>query len=195
VRTSIAVTVLCLLASTVAVAQTESASRRTAEVALSNDTLELRYQGSAGVREVPHSRITAGFLLTEARDIVVDGGLLIPADLKFGGLSIQFGPRGYAALLEEENNDIFTISVGAELRYDIDRKRGFAVTGKAYYAPDILTFGSADGLTDFSARAEIKASNDLLVFAGMRWFELDLVDGGGTSQLMEEVFAGVGWQF
>jgi hypothetical protein len=195
VRTSIAVTAWCLLISSVASAQDESASRRSAEVALSNDTLELRYQGNADVREVPRSRITAGFLLTEDRDIVIDGGLLVPANLRLGPLSAQFGPRAYAALLDEENNDILSLSVGAEVRFDISRNRGLAVTGKAYYAPDILTFGTADNLTDLSARAEIRLSSDLLAFAGMRWFELDLTEGGGESTLMEEVFVGVGWQF
>ena len=192
---SIIIIAACVLASSTAGAQTESASRRTAEIALSNDTLELRYQGGADVREAPRSRTTAGFLLTEDRDIVIDAGLLIPANLQLGPLSMQFGPRAYAALLDEENNDIFTLSVGAELRFDINRNRGLALTGKAYYAPDILTFGSADNLIDLSARAEFKATGDLLVFAGMRWFELDLVDGGGENTLMEEVFVGLGWQF
>lgn len=195
-RTSIhAVTVLSLLVSSAAAAQTDSTSGRSAEIALSNDTLELRYQGTADVREIPRNRVTAAILLTEDRDIVIDGGLLIPANLQLGRFSLQFGPRGYAALLDEENNDIFSLSVGAELRFDIDRSRGLAIAGKAYYAPDILTFGSADNLTDFSARAEMKASQDLLLFAGMRWFELDLVEGGGENTLMEEVFVGLGWQF
>lgn len=194
-NTSIAVAALCLLASSSSLAQTESAVRRSAEGALSNDTLELRYEGNAEVREIPRSRITAGFLLTEARDIVIDGGLLVPANLRLGPMSMQFGPRAYAALLDEENNDVLALSVGVELRLDISRDRGLAVRGKAYYAPDILTFGSADNLTDLSARAEINVSRDLLAFAGMRWFELDLVEGRGESTLMEEVFVGVGWRF
>lgn len=185
----------CSLFSVMAVAQEAATSRRTAEVALSNDTLELRYQGNADVDEVPRSRITAGFLLSEDRDIVIDGGLLIPTNLRLGPVSMQFGPRAYAALLDEENNDVLALSVGAELRFDINRRSGLAVTGKAYHAPDILTFGTADALTDLSARAEIRVSSDLLAFAGMRWFEFDLASGAGERTLMEEVFVGMGWRF
>jgi YfaZ precursor len=176
-------------------AQTGETSRRSAEVALSNDTLELRYEGDANVAEVPRSRITAGFFLGEDRDLVIDAGLLIPANLRLGAVSLQFGPRAFAALLDEENNDVLSVSVGTEVRFDINRGAGLAVTGKAYYAPDILTFGTADSLTDLSARAEIRVSRDLLAFAGMRWFEFDLAEGEGESTLMEEVFVGMGWRF
>jgi hypothetical protein len=196
VRPSIAVIgFTSLLVSFAAGAQTAETTRRSAEVALSNDTLELRYQGSANVQEVPRSRVTAGFFLSEDRDLVVDAGLLIPANLRLGPVSMQFGPRAFAALLDEENNDVLSLSVGTEVRFDINRRTGLAVTGKAYYAPDILTFGSADALTDLSARAEIRVTRELLAFAGMRWFEFDLAEGGGESTLMEEVFAGIGWQF
>jgi hypothetical protein len=184
-----------LFVSVATVAQTGETTRRSAEVALSNDTLELRYQGNANVQEVPRSRLTAGFFLGEDRDLVIDAGLLIPANFRLGPVSLQFGPRAFAALLDEENNDVLSLSVGTEVRLEINRRTGLAITGKAYYAPDILTFGSADSLTDLSARAEIRVTRELLAFAGMRWFEFDLAEGGGESTLMEEVFAGLGWQF
>ena len=194
-RTLIAVGLTSLFVSGAAVAQAGETTRRSAEVALSNDTLELRYEGNANVQEVPRSRLTAGFFLSEDRDFVIDAGLLIPANVRLGPVSLQFGPRAFAALLDEENNDVLSLSVGTELRLDINRRTGLAITGKAYYAPDILTFGSTDSLTDLSARAEIRVTRELLVFAGMRWFEFDLAEGGGENTLMEEVFAGVGWQF
>jgi hypothetical protein len=191
----IAAGVILCCSSSLATAQSSPTTARVAEVALSNDTLELRYQGAANFEEVPRSRITAGILLSEERDFVLDGGLLIPANLRLGPLSLQFGPRAYAALLDEENDDVLALSVGAELRFDIIRRSGLAVVGHAYYAPDILTFGAADNLVDLSARAQIRVAEQLLAFAGMRWLEFDLVEGEGERTLMEEVFVGVGWQF
>jgi YfaZ precursor len=178
-----------------AASQNRSSDARAAELALSNDTLEVRYAGAANVQEVPRSRLTAGILLTEERDFVLDAGLLIPANLNLGPLSLRFGPRAYAALLRDENEDVLALSVGAEGRFDIIRSRGLALLAHAYYAPDILTFGASDNLTDLSARVQMNVSEQLLAFAGMRWFEFDLVDGDGERTLMEEVFVGVGWQF
>ena len=81
------------------------------------------------------------------------------------------------------------------MRFYIDQRRGFAVSGQAYYSPDILTFGSADNLTDLSARVEYNVATRLQAFAGMRWFEFDLTEGGGERTLQEEIFVGVGYRF
>jgi hypothetical protein len=166
------------------------------EVALSNDTIQLRYITSAERVNVGGGTASAAFFLSEQRDIVLSGDLLFPADLGFfEWLSFDFGPAVYAALLEDDNSDVLAISVGTEVRLEIDRSNRLAVVGRAFYAPDILTFGSADNLTDLSARVEIQVAPRLLLFAGMRWFEFDLTLGDGERTLQEEVFVGVGWDF
>jgi hypothetical protein len=115
--------------------------------------------------------------------------------LDLGRLSILFGPQLYAALLEEENNDVMALSVGTEVRLLLDRRMGLAVSGQAFYAPDILTFGSADNLTDLSARVELGVAPRVIAFGGMRWFEFELTDGGDERTLQEELFVGFGYRF
>lgn len=140
------------------------------------------------------SRVSGGFFLSESRDIVLSGDVLFPAQLDWDRLQILFGPRAYAALLEDENTDVFAVSLGTELRYELDRNSGLALAGQVFYAPDILTFGSANNLTDLSARLEIRLQPRLTAFGGMRWFEFDLAEGGERTR-QEELFAGVGWKF
>lgn len=167
--------------------------RPRAEIALSDDTLQLRYIDSGANIDVGRgSRVSGGFFLSESRDIVLSGDVLFPA--QYDRLQVLFGPRAYAGLLEDENNDVFAVSLGAELRYELDRNTGLAIAGQAFYAPDILTFGSANNLTDLSARLEIRLQPRLTVLGGMRWFEFDLTEGGERT-LQEELFAGVGWRF
>ena len=169
------------------------------ELALSNETLQLRYLGRDGaVGE--GGRITGAFFLSEERDIVLSGGVLFPAaltdNLNVGvRLSVRFGPQVYAALLQEENNDVFATSLGVDLRFVVNRRMGLAISGQAFYAPDILTFGSADNLTDLSARAELQFAPELVAFGGMRWFRFDLTEGGGERTLQDELFFGVGYRF
>ena len=166
-----------------------------AEFALSNDTLQLRYVGSGSRVGVDGSHLVGSAFLSEQRDFVLSSGLLFPADLGVRRLNISFGPQVYAALLQDENDDVMAVSVGAEVRFFLDPRRGLAVSGQAYYAPDILTFGSADNLTDLSARVEMNVAEQLQAFVGMRWFEFDLTDGSGTRTLQEEAFVGVGYRF
>jgi hypothetical protein len=166
------------------------------EVSFTDDSLQLRYIDSGDRIDAGRgSQISGTLFLSEDRDIVVSGDVLFPASLNYDQLQILFGPRFYAALLEDENTDVLAASLGAEVRFELDRSSGFAISGQAYYAPDILTFGSADNLTDLSARAEIRLQERLTVYAGMRWFEFDLIESGEERTLQEEVFAGVGWQF
>jgi hypothetical protein len=186
---------LFIFATGSAVAQQSDSRQGRAEVALSNDTLQLRYLGSgAGVEG---GRISGTFFLSEQRDIVLSGAMLFPADIDvgIGALSILVGPQAYAALLEDENSDVLSLALGAELRLLLNRRLGLALSGQAFYGPDILTFGSADSLTDLSARVELNVAPRLTAFGGMRWFEFDLTEGGGERTLQEELFVGAGYRF
>lgn len=193
---SILLPLLGLVVSIAAHAQSsEIPNRPIAELALSNDTMQVRYASSGGAVGVERSKISGTFFLSEERDIVLSAGLLFPTNLELGRLSIMVGPQIYAALLEEENNDVSAVSLGAELRLLLNRELGLALSGQAYYAPDILTFGSADNLTDLSARLELGLADRVTIFGGMRWFEFDLTDGAGTRTLQEELFVGLGYRF
>jgi hypothetical protein len=169
------------------------------ELALSNDTLQLRYIGREDAVG-DGGQVMGSFFLSEERDIVLSAAVLFPASLPENlnvgrRLTLRFGPQVYAALLKEENNDVFAMSVGAEARFVVNRRMGLAISGQAFYAPDILTFGSADNLTDLSARAELQVAPQLLAFGGMRWFEFDLTEGAGERTLQQELFFGAGYRF
>lgn len=191
---TIALGLSCALMAEVAAAQSEGETS-SAEIALSNDTLQLRYETGADPVGVDDGRLFGAFFLSEERDIVISAGLSFPADLGIGRLSVLLGPQVYAALLEDENNDVMSISIGAQLRYVLIERMGLAIAGHAYYGPDILTFGSADTLTDLGARVELALADRVTVFGGMRWFEFDLTEGMGERTLQEEVFFGLGYRF
>lgn len=173
--------------------------RAVGEVSFSDDTMQLRYRDAGrNVKVGQGSRASAAMFLSEARDIVFFGDLLFPGDLWSDRLQLLFGPRAYAALLEDENNDVLSLSVGAEARFEITPDGKLAVSGQAFYAPDILTFGTADSLTDLSARVEFEVQPRLTVFGGMRWFEFELIEeieGEDERTLQEELFAGLAWRF
>lgn len=201
--TRVSMAVMATLLSSIALAahaqDREKSDQQSAEVALSNETLWLKYVGRDGAI-ANGGQIDGGFFLSEERDIVLNAAAMFPANLPSQldvgrRLSLHFGPQVYAALLQEENNDVLAMSLGVEARFVLNRRMGLALSGQAFYAPDILTFGSADNLTDLSARAELQVSPDLTAFGGMRWFEFDLTEGGGTRTLQQELFFGVGYHF
>jgi hypothetical protein len=170
---------------------------KVAEVQLSSDTLQLRYIANGKIVGANNSRFSGTFFLSEDRDVVLSAGLVFPIDYDLGRFSLLIGPQLYAALLSEKDNDVMALSLGADVRYVFNKKLDFAVSGQAYFAPDILTFGSADRLTDLSVRAEVALARHMQAFGGMRWFHVDLTSaqGGGRHTLQKQVFFGLGYRF
>jgi hypothetical protein len=183
------------LTTQIAAAQSNAPTGSIAEIALSNDTLQLRYETDGGAMGVDDGRLSGAFFLSEERDTVFSVGLMLPTNLNLGRLSLLLGPQVYAALLEDENQDVMSVSLGAQVRFVLIERLGLALAGHAYYAPDILTFGSADSLTDLAARVELDLAEQVKVFGGMRWFEFDLTEGMGERTLQEELFVGLGYRF
>jgi hypothetical protein len=175
--------------------EAESELDSSAEIQLSDETLQLRYIDTGDHLGIEGSRLTGAFFLSEARDVVLSAGLQMPANIDLGPVTFTFGPQLYAALLDEENSDIMAMSIGTDVRLDLAPSLGLAVTGQAYYAPDILTFGSADNVVDLSARLEVGLADRLILFGGVRLFEFDLTEGEGDRTLQDEVFAGFGYRF
>jgi hypothetical protein len=183
--------------STPALAQDLVGEQAVGELSFTDDTIQLRYRDAGRNIDVGRgSRASAAMFLSESRDLVFFGDLLFPADLWGEQLQLIFGPRAYAALLEDENNDVLSLALGGEVRFELTP--ALAISGQAFYAPDILTFGTADSLTDLSARVEFELQDRLTVFGGMRWFEFELIDdidGNDERTLQEELFAGLAWKF
>ena len=194
-RTSITALMMSLLASFSAIAQDATDAQSALEAALSNDTLQLRYVESGRMLGSENAQFAGAFFLSEDRDNVLSAELLFPVNLRIDRLEARVGPQVYAALLREENNDVLSMTLGIDARYMLIRSLGLAIRGRAFYGPDILTFGSADNLTDLSARVEVNAGEQIIAFGGMRWFEFDLTEGGGKRTLQEELFVGAAYRF
>lgn len=173
--------------------RTSPDSARAVELSLSDEAGEVRYIGPTSVGGQADTLSTYGLFLSEDRDIVGSAALLFDTDLNIGPFQLRLGPQAYAALLDEENEDVFALAISGSVRLNIVPSRGIAVVGSANWSPDIVTFGSADNLTDLMARAEIRLSDRVTGFAGYRWFRLDLTERERKT-LQNELFAGIHWQ-
>ena len=174
-------------------AQTGSARNPSVEVALSEDTLQARYRADTSLISQKNAEISYAIFLSEDRDVVGSATLLAGTDVDFGPLQIRLGPQAYAALLSQQNNDVFALAVGVEARYNLLRSGAMALVGSAFYSPDVLTFGAADNIKDYMARGEMSLGSRLMGFAGYRWFTIDQLRREDET-LQKEVFVGVRWQ-
>lgn len=177
-------------------AQQTSRSDPYGEISLSEESIQLQY---VRPRAQPADNIESGELgfgvfLNEQRDIVASSNYFVEANrLRINRMTILVGPVAYAALLSEENLDVFAMALGAEARYRLMNNPQVTIVGRATYAPDILTFGSADNVMDLVARAELPITNRVTGFGGFRLFEVELLQG--KTELEESIHLGLRYRF
>ena len=146
------------------------------DVYLSEDALQALYARTLPIGQVDDARIRVGFFMNEARDLIGIGDASVdvidPTRRRHWGLAV--GPRAYGALLSIEDQDIFAIALGGKASYYFDDDRDTAISLTMYYAPDIVTFGTADNVTDVSVEFETRLTERMRVYVGYRTFEIDL---------------------
>jgi hypothetical protein len=173
----------------------DAQGRHYGEVSVSEDSMQLRYvRPMSPPGDIEAGQLGFGLFFNEERDIVASANYYVDASaLRINRLSVLIGPVAYAALLSEENTDVFAMALGAEARFRLLRDPQVTIVGQAVYAPDILTFGSADNVWDVIGRAEIPITDRVTGFGGFRLFEIDLVQG--KTELEESVHLGLRYRF
>jgi hypothetical protein len=146
------------------------------EAFVSEDALQASYLRNMTLDEVGTVEVAGGVFYNEDRDLIGMATALseIGEPRENRRLVARVGPRAYAAFLSLEDQDIFSIGFGGEVRYYFDSDRDVSASITAFYAPDIMTFGNADSVTDASFRLEARLQQGTVVFVGYREFEIAL---------------------
>ncbi len=170
--------------------------------ALSNDRLSFylseqvvfaQYERSAERFNLENGRTHLGLLYSEERDTVIQGGLALDASFT-NSFRLSFGTRAYIALLSKENEDAFAAALGAETAYKLPFKALPLEFGASlYYAPDILTFGTADRAIDAQVDVTFPVRSQLSVFGGYRFLQIDARPD--DREVDNRLHLGVRWDF
>jgi len=166
--------ILCLVG--VEVSGQQSSTPHGIEAYISEDALQALYVRQTNLGDFGDVTLRAGVFFNERRDLVTVADLLsdvVDAE-RFPRWTFSIGSRVYGALLNQENQDIFSVGFGGTARYSFGAREVFSFQVSGFYAPDILTFGEGDNVTDASARLEIKIRDRLTGFVGYRSLEFDL---------------------
>lgn len=147
------------------------------DVYVSERALQAQYSRNLELGHVGTTRIRAGFFYNEERDLIGVGDLLAYSgkarDPRNRRLEFRVGTRIYAAFLAMEDNDVFSVAVGGEAEWFFTKNRGASLLLDAFYAPDILTFGEADDISDAALRLQLPLTDQTNVFVGYRLFSFD----------------------
>ena len=161
----------------------------------SEKVIRTEYERDQEVFGAEDARVSAGFLMSELRDVVITG----TANLNtFPGLipkvNLSVGPKLYVALLGVENRDIFGLGIGARGSYELPLEAlPLSISGSFHYTPDILSFGQSDRIIDWSVDAGLRLRDNLSAFAGLRFLSFDTRPG--TRKVEDDIHVGITWHF
>lgn len=167
------------------------------EAYLSNKAMQAMYTRRVDMGEFGTNEIRAGYFINEERDLILVGDLLVDVGSapQRPRWALQVGPRVYGALLSGiEKDDVFAISLGGRLSYFLGRNRVTAISLAAFYAPEIITFGNADNVSDVTVQFSTRLTESIRVFAGYRTFQFSL-PGDNDRKVDRGAHMGIAYHF
>jgi len=157
------------------------------------EVLFAQFERSAARYDFENARVHAGFMFTEERDTLFQAGLSLDASF-VSSFRLSFGTRVYAALLSDENNDVFAGAIGGELAYHLPfEKLPLELSTSLYYAPDVFTFGQGDRVIDWQIDVTLPFRSQLSVFTGIRFLQVDTRPG--DREIDNRLHIGIRWDF
>ena len=170
-------------------------SGRTVTVYASDDAFRAEYETDADRFNLDGGRFTGGFLLSEERDNVFTGTLMLDT---FPGLvpdvRLSFGARAYVALLGIENRDVFGLGIGVQGAYELPVDfLPLQLGSEFFYTPDVLAFGQSDRIVDWNVDVGLEVRENISAFVGFRFLQFDTRPG--DRDVEDDLHVGVRWAF
>ena len=166
------------------------------EAYVSNKAMQALYSRRMDTGEFGVNDVRGGFFINENRDVILVGDLLVDIGRpeQRPNWALNVGPRVYGALLTGlQNDDVFAIGFGGKLSYLLGRGRETSVSLTAFYAPNIITFGSADNVKDATLQFETQLTAATRIFVGYRVFEFE--QSPGERKVDDGAHIGVAYRF
>jgi YfaZ precursor/EF hand len=170
---------------------------RRIEVSLTDETLDGKYITDAGLVGLDGNTISFGLLFSDERDIVGSSELLAPGLIDQwlpAFLSLSLGGKAYLGMLDDPDDDLFALAIGAEARADLPLEIPMAAVGRVFYAPDIVTFGDSDTVLEIDGRFEVRFLPGTTGFVGYRLLNFER-EGSGEEKIVNGLHAGLRFAF
>lgn len=149
------------------------------EAYVSDDALQVQYIRELRIDDFGPVEARGAVFFNEQRDLVGSVDLLayIGDQARQRQIEVMVGTRMYAAFLNNENEDTFSMGLGGEAQYFFGAEARTSIKLALFYAPDILSFGIANDIEDVSIRLQTKVRDGTDIFVGYRALEISTTLG------------------
>lgn len=166
------------------------------EAYVSGKTIDVQYYRELRIEDVGPVQASGGILYNEQRDMVgiFDALVYLGDQARQREIEVSVGTRVFAAFLNQENEDTLGVGFGGQAEWFFNQRRRSSLRLTAFYAPDILTFGIANNISDYAVdlQTRIGANRPTFAFVGFRHLRVDTVSEAvsGNRNLDDEIHIG-----
>lgn len=124
-----------------------AASAEEVNIQLANETARFMYLTEAFGQDFGRLELEAGFLYNTNDSSLLNAGLLVRGESVSVPLIVAIGARAYYG--EVENFTVGAVAIGGDLLLAPESWGGLGMGVYFYTAPGVVSFGDADGLTEY----------------------------------------------
>jgi len=145
------------------------------EAALTSETAQFTFRSDSSLVGWGGSELGFGLFYNDVSDYMAQLSLMQRRQAsKQNPLTLGVGVRAYAGQLDDLDQDIFAIGIGAELRYTFPGVMPMALYLTGHFAPKITSFSDAEEIFDYNFGFQIEILPQTTAFIGIRHLEVDL---------------------
>jgi hypothetical protein len=134
-----------------------------------------------------------GLFYTEDSDYLATAEMMVVGasnserqDLEFG-----IGLKGYLGALDEPDESVYALALGAHARYVIPSSTPMGIVLEGFYAPDITSFDDTDSVAEISLRYEVQVVPNTLGYVGYRKLDVGLHGQSDEIELDDNIHFGI----
>ena len=143
--------------------------------------------------------LETGFFFNEDNTYLLNLGMMLRNDTMDSPFIFSLGGRSYFTTIKQKNSTeeykVAALALGAELLYVPDSLGGIGFGAKYYYAPDILTGGDGQGLTEYGLIMDYQLTPQANIFVGYRKIEADIKVINSNVDIDEGAYLGLGIRY
>jgi len=166
---------------------------------LSGDSARFFYSTQMWGQQAGPVELETGIMFNEEDNYLLNLGMMLRNDNLDSPLILSLGGRSYFASANRADTNqefkIVALALGIEVLFVPDNMGGLGLGLHYYYAPDILSGGDAETVSEFAVKLDYQLTPQSNVFAGYQIINADLKNDEGDIDIEEGFMLGFGLRF
>lgn len=170
-----------------------SAIASSLEASLSDEAARIQYEGGFESNEL---NLGVDYLHHEDNGDLAGVSLYTSGDSLGNIDSLKTAIGAKFVYLDVNDSDLSggALALGGFVKHNLAAVNLVSIRADLFYAPNVVSFGDADGFLEMSVRAEYQLMENADVFLGVKKIEMDF-EGIGEADIDDSIFLGIGINF